>query len=59
MSDDPYFCGHMYLSWVKVSLHTVNQVPRLPGSFLKVLLLMTLPAQVEMSWAVTLLVLAL
>ena len=37
-SGDPYFCGHMYLSWDKIRLHTIgiNQVPRLHGGALKV-----------------------
>ena len=44
VSDDPYLCGQMYVSWDEIRLHTINQIPRLPGSALKGLLLMTRPA---------------
>ena len=35
---DPYFFLHISSSWVKIRLHTENQLPGLPGSGLKVLL---------------------
>ena len=31
-----YFFLHISSSWVKIRLHTENQLPRLPGSALKV-----------------------
>ena len=33
---DPNFFLHISSSWVKIRLHTENQLPRLPGSTLKV-----------------------
>ena len=33
---DPYFFLHISSSWVKIRLHTENQLPGLPGSALKV-----------------------
>ena len=33
---DPNFCLHISSSWVKIRLYTENQLPRLPGSVLKV-----------------------
>ena len=35
---DPYFFLHISSSWVKIRLHTENQLPGLPGSALKVVL---------------------
>ena len=35
-SGDPYFFLHNSSSWVKIRLHTKNQLPRLSGSALKV-----------------------
>ena len=35
-SGDPDFFLHISSSWVKIRLHTKNQLPRLPGSTLKV-----------------------
>jgi hypothetical protein len=32
----PYFFLHISTSWVKIRLHAENQLPRLPGSALKV-----------------------
>ena len=34
--DDPYFFLHISSSWVKIRLHTKNQLPGLSGSALKV-----------------------
>ena len=33
---DPYFFLYISSSWVKIRLHTENELPRLPGSALKV-----------------------
>ena len=33
---DPYFFLHISSSWVKIRLHTENELPMLPGSTLKV-----------------------
>ena len=33
---DPYFFLHISSSWVKIRLHTENQLPKLSGSALKV-----------------------
>ena len=35
-SGDPYFFLHISSSWVKIRLHTENQLPKLSGSALKV-----------------------
>ena len=35
-SGDPYFFLHILSSWVKIRLHTENQLPKLSGSALKV-----------------------
>jgi hypothetical protein len=41
-----FVCGYLS-SWVKIRLHTENQLPRLHGSALKVPLLSQAPTQVE------------
>ena len=38
MSGDPYFFLYILSSWVKIILHTKNQLPGLPGSNLKVVM---------------------
>ena len=35
---DPYFFLHISFSWVKIRLHTENQLPTLSGSALKVVM---------------------
>jgi hypothetical protein len=62
-----YFFLHFSSSWVKIRLHTKNQLPRLPGSALKVPVVVVvvvgwwlpthyqvkLQLQLRLSWAVT------